>query len=63
MPISEPDLEVLRQLSPARKLAVMSGLIQQAWSLKAALIRDRNPDLVPAEVTRLAREAVAGERA
>jgi len=41
----------------------MSGLIQQAWSLKAAMIRDRNPDLSPAEVTRLAREAVAGERA
>ncbi len=63
MPISEPDLEVLRRLSPARKLAVMSSLTRQAWSLKAAIIRDRHPDLGPAEVTRLARKAVAGERA
>lgn len=59
---SQPDLEVLRRLSPARKLAVMTSLIEQAWSLKAAMIRLRHPDLAPAEVTRRARQAVAGER-
>lgn len=63
MPIPDRDLEILRRMSPARKLAVMSSLTRQAWSLKAAMIRDRHPDLGPAEVTRLAREAVAGERA
>jgi hypothetical protein len=62
MPISEPDVEILRRLSSARKLAVMASLIEQAWSLKAAVIRDRRPDLAPAEITRLARKAVAGER-
>ncbi|WP_405282660.1 hypothetical protein V3331_11700 [Gaopeijia maritima] len=50
-------------MTPARRLEVMHSLIVQAWSLKEAMIRTHRPDLSRAEVTRLAREAVAGGRA
>lgn len=57
------ELAVLRQMGPARRIAVMHALIRQAWSLKEAAIRAAEPDLHPDEVRTRARRAVAGERA
>ena len=32
------ELQLLRQMTPERKLSVMNALIRQAWMLKAAAI-------------------------
>lgn len=58
----EQDAEALRRMTPAEKLAVMHGLIRQAWELKAAAIRARDPDLSEPEVRARAREMVGGGR-
>jgi len=58
----QQDTETVRRMSPAEKLAVMHGLIRQAWELKAAVIRSREPELSEAEVTARAWAMVAGER-
>lgn len=58
----QQDTETLRRMTPAEKLAVMHGLIRQAWALKAAVIRAREPDLSEAEVRARAWELVGGER-
>ncbi len=63
MAITAAELEVLRAMTPARKLAVMHALIRQAWTLKAAALRETHPGLEPAELEALARSAVSGERA
>lgn len=63
MPLSKTELDVLQAMTPERRLKVMQSLIEQAWSLKAAMIRTHRPDLSEAEVAKLAREAVAGGRA
>jgi hypothetical protein len=62
MDAHEYELEVLRQMSPRRKLEVMTGLIRQAYVLKAAGIRALHPHLPEAEVQARARAAVAGDR-
>lgn len=56
------DTETLRRMTPGEKLAVMHGLIRQAWELKAAVIRAREPDLPQPEVRARAWELVAGDR-
>ena len=56
------ELELLRQMTPVRKLSVMNALIRQAWMLKAAALRELRPELDPTEIEVLARSAVAGER-
>jgi len=43
--MSDTEVEILRALSPERKLAVMQGLIQQAFDLKAAWIGLKAPEL------------------
>ena len=57
----DQDTDAVRRMTPERKLAVMTGLIRQAWELKAAGIRARRPDLPDAEVCARARRMVAGE--
>ena len=59
----ELDLEVqlLRQLTPGQKLAIMHGLILQAFELKAAWIRSLHPELTAEEVWVRTRALVAGE--
>jgi hypothetical protein len=37
------EVEILRRMTPARKLAVMTGLIRQAFELLAAGIRPARP--------------------
>jgi hypothetical protein len=58
--ISTSRMEVLRRLSPARKLAVMTGLIRQAYRLKTAWLRMTEPELSEEEIAEKVREAVAG---
>jgi hypothetical protein len=56
----EPDrtleYEILREMSPAKKLDVMHALIRQARELKAAAIRASEPELTSAEVDTRIRE-------
>lgn len=57
----ERETEILRRMTPGQKLAVLRGLIRQAWDLKAAAVRDRRPDLSEPEVRARARELVGGD--
>ncbi len=56
----EPDrtleYEILRAMSPAKKLDVMHALIRQARELKAAALRASEPELSPDEVDERIRE-------
>jgi hypothetical protein len=54
------ELEALRKLPPATKLAVMHGLIRQAFVLKMAWVRSTEPHLDEEEAWRKARELVSG---
>jgi hypothetical protein len=56
------DTEILRRMSAEQKLAVMHTLIRQAWELKAAAIRARQPDLSEPLVLARAWELVGGDR-
>lgn len=56
----ERDIDIVRQLSPAAKLAAMHGLIRQALELKVAWIRSTEPHLDEEETRRRARELVLG---
>lgn len=58
----QEETEALRRMTPEEKLAVMHGLIRQAWELKAAAIRARQPDLPESEVRARAWEMVGGDR-
>lgn len=62
MDAREREYEALRRMEPAEKLAVMKGLIRQAYELKAAGIRASAPDLAEEEVQARARELVGGDR-
>lgn len=62
MDAREREYEALRRMEPAEKLAVMKGLIRQAYELKAAGIRAASPDLAEEEVRARARELVGGDR-
>lgn len=57
----ESDIEILRAMTPERKLAVMRGLIRQAYALKAAGVRALHPELSEDEVRAHTRAAVAGD--
>ena len=56
----ERDIDAVRQLSPATKLAVMHGLIRQALELKVAWIRSTEPHLDEKETRQRAQELVIG---
>jgi hypothetical protein len=56
------EREVLRRMSPAEKLSVMTSLIRLAYRLRASWIRTRHPDLSEEEVRRQLRESMSGDR-
>jgi len=56
------EMEVLRLMSPAKKLAVMTSLIREAYRLKAAWIRHTNPHLSEEEVQARLRELMSDDR-
>lgn len=58
----QQDTDILRRMSPEQKLTVMHTLIRQAWELKAAAIRVRQPDLAEPAVHARAWELVGGDR-
>ncbi len=51
-----PEYDILRAMSPARKLDVMHALIRQAYDLKSAAILASEPDLSSEEVLARIRE-------
>jgi hypothetical protein len=57
------NIEILRQMTPEQKLAVMRSLIRQAYALKEAGVRALHPELPEDEVRARTRAAVAGDRA
>ncbi|HKK27508.1 MAG TPA: hypothetical protein VKB18_05470 [Gemmatimonadota bacterium] len=61
--VSERDIEILRRMTPAEKIAVMNSLVRQAYALAAAGVRLRDPDLPEDQVEAEARALVAGDRA
>ena len=61
MATPDPETDLLRQMTPARKLAVMNALIRQAYELKAASLRDRFPEMPEAEVWARTRATVGGD--
>jgi hypothetical protein len=58
----QQDTDTLRRMSPEKKLTIMHALIRQAWELKAAVIRARQPELSETEVRARAWELVGGDR-
>lgn len=56
------ETDSLRRMSPEQKLAVMHALIRQAWELKAAVVRARQPELSEPEVRTRAWKLVGGDR-
>ena len=60
-PLSPFEIDTLRRMSPAEKLAVMTSLIREAYRLKRASIRLFEPDLSEEELGRRVREAMAGD--
>lgn len=58
----EHETEILRRMTPARKLAVMRALIREAYELKRAGVRISRPDLSEEEVWARACELVGGDR-
>ena len=60
--MNDHELEVLRRMTPAEKLAVMHGLIRQAYELKAAGIRAMRPELSEDEAKALTLDLVGRER-
>lgn len=55
------EIDALRRMTPAEKLAVMHALIRQAYELKAAAVRARWPDLSEEEVGARVRALVGGD--
>lgn len=62
MELHPAELDALRLMTPAKKLAILGRMIRQAHELKAAWIRAKRPDLPEEEVSALAWKSVAGER-
>lgn len=58
--LSDREIEILRRMTPAEKLAVLRRLIRQAYELKAAGIRAAHPGLAEDEVQARTRELVGG---
>ena len=50
------EYDILREMSPAKKLDVMRALIRQAYDLKSAAILASEPDLSKEEVLARIRE-------
>ena len=61
MTLPEHELDILRRMTPAQKLAVMNALIRQAYELRAAALRARWPDMPEHDVLARTRSAVGGE--
>jgi hypothetical protein len=57
------EIEALRRMSAAEKLAVMTSLIREAYRLKGAWLRVSEPELSEEEVRKRVLEAMAGDRA
>ena len=53
---AETPVELIRALTPARKLEIAHGLWQTAWELTTAGVRAREPGLSESEVTARVRE-------
>jgi hypothetical protein len=62
MEFRQHETDSLRGMSPEQKLTVMHALIRQAWKLKAAVIRARQPELSETEIRARAWELVGGDR-
>lgn len=60
MTAEQHETEALRQMTAAEKLGVMTALIRQAYSLKAAALRAQWPDWSEAEVQERTRVLVGG---
>ena len=56
------ETELLRSMSPAKRLAVMHGLIRMAYELESAALRTFRPELSEEEIRALVRARVAGDR-
>ena len=52
----ETPVELIRALTPERKLEIVHGLWQTAWELTTAGVRAREPGLSESEVTARVRE-------
>lgn len=59
---SQQEMESLRRMTPARKLAVMTALIREAYRLKAAWIRMVEPELSKEEVQARVRDLIGNDR-
>lgn len=57
---TDQEIDALRRMTPAQKLAVMHALIRQAFELRAAAVRARWPDLSDEEVRERTRALVGG---
>ena len=60
---SSIEIETLRRMSAAEKLAVMTSLIREAYRLKSAWIRLNEPGLSEQELRERVLKAMAGDRA
>lgn len=58
--VLDQELDRLRAMTAAEKIAVMNSLWRQAWALKAAGIRALHPDWTPDQVTAAVREIFRG---
>jgi hypothetical protein len=47
--IERRQIESWRQMSPAQKAALVTGLTRAAWEMTAAGVRQRHPDATPRE--------------
>jgi hypothetical protein len=62
MDAKQHDLEAVARLTPEAKLRMLSGMIEQAWALKEAWLRMRDPDAPASEIRSRAR-SIVGEPA
>jgi hypothetical protein len=58
----QQEMELLRRMPPAKKLAVMTALIREAYRLKAAWIRMLEPELSKEEVQARVRDLIGNDR-
>ncbi|NJD19753.1 MAG: hypothetical protein FIA95_10795 [Gemmatimonadetes bacterium] len=57
----DQEIDLLRRMTPAQKLAVLETLIRQAYELKAAALRARWPQMSEQEVWSETRRLVGGD--
>ena len=60
MDATTADTQAVSRLTPEAKLRVLSAMIQQAWDLKEAWLRARDPHASDDEIRRRARSMVGG---